>query len=254
MRIARFLAAAAFLLPAAAQAEPPIMLHILSTGVAAPGSRVLAMNYKNSLKGLWESGPDFSVSGGTAGRTKQQALAPDSVGDVVIVQKDDMEDLVKAGVILPGTNVSLGRIDLGVAVPKGAPHPDISTYPKFRDALLAAKTVAYTDPAGGSAGGIMIAKILSKPEFAGLKIVLSGMGSQSAARGDAPIAIETMGTLLGTYGVDFIGLVPASLNAHLYFSIGVLAKAPNLKEAIAFEKYALRPQAKPIWKRWGVVR
>ena len=39
------------------------------------------------------------------------------------------------GLIKPGTAHPLGRVDIGVAVKTGSPHPDISTYPKFRDAL-----------------------------------------------------------------------------------------------------------------------
>ena len=84
--------------------------------------------------------------------------------------------------------------------------------------MLSARAVAHTDPKLGSAGGTLIANFLARPEFAGIKkIVLLGNGATSVARGDADIAIETMGTLLPTYGVDFVGLVPASLNAHLYF-------------------------------------
>ena len=40
---------------------------------------------------------------------------------------------------------------MGVAVLKGAPKPDISTPDAFKRALLAAKAVAYTDPASGGA-------------------------------------------------------------------------------------------------------
>jgi molybdate transport system substrate-binding protein len=158
--------------------------------------------------------------------------------------------LEKAGLVKAGTAQRLGRVYIGVAVKKGAPHPDISTYPKFRDTLLAAGTVAYTDPKSGSAGGKLIESILDKPEFANLKRVHNAR----VANGEAPIWLETEGQLRTAYGVDEIGTVPQSLNAYLEFSIGVGAKAKSPEAALAFEKYVLQPQVAPIWTKWGVVR
>ena len=51
---------------------------------------------------------------------------------------------------------------MGVAVLKGAPKPDISTPDAFKRALLAAKAVAYTDPASGGASGVHMAKVLER--------------------------------------------------------------------------------------------
>ena len=51
---------------------------------------------------------------------------------------------------------------MGVAAKAGAPKPDISTPEKLKAALLAAKSVAYTDPAGGGASGVLVAKMLDR--------------------------------------------------------------------------------------------
>jgi molybdate transport system substrate-binding protein len=43
----------------------------------------------------------------------------------------------------------VGRAEIGVAVRDDTPAPDISTTDAFKQALLAAKSVSFTDPAGG---------------------------------------------------------------------------------------------------------
>jgi molybdate transport system substrate-binding protein len=170
--------------------------------------------------------------------------------DIVIVQTSEMAGLEKAGLVKPGTVKPLGRVDIAVGVKAGTPHPDISTYEKFRDALLAAGSVAYTNPESGSAGGLLIDKALNKPEFANLKRVHNARGASN----EVPIWLEAAGQLRGAYGVDEIGLLPESMNAHLQFSIAVAANARHPEEAVAFENYVLQPQFAPVWTKWGVAR
>jgi len=234
-------------------AEPAPQLSVYTTGVAQSGARVLQLAYAQYVRDGWENGPNFVQTMGTDGRIVS-LIKEGAEADIVIVQTKEMVAMEQAGLIKAGTVQRLGRVDIGIAVKKGAPRPDISTYPKFRAALLSAGAVGYTDPKSGSAGGNLIEGILNKPEFATLKRVYGGMGSRLAATGEAPIALETEGTLLTTYGVDYIGKVPESLNAHLEFSIGVGAKSKSPEAAIAFEKYLLQPQVAPIWTKWGVIR
>jgi hypothetical protein len=49
-----------------------------------------------------------------------------------------------------------------VVVKEGAPKPDVSTVEAFKRALLAAKSVAYIDPASGGSSGIYIDKLLDR--------------------------------------------------------------------------------------------
>jgi molybdate transport system substrate-binding protein len=248
MRNKRLLGVLLLASSATANALPAPQLNIYSTGVATNAARVLGVSYMKSARTGWENGPNFVHTSGTDGRIV--GLIKDGApADVVIVQTSEMAGLEKAGLIKAGTAHPLGRVDIGVMVKKGKPHPDISTYPKFRDALLAAGTVGYTDPASGSAGGILIEKTLSRPEFTNLKRV-----HRPGLSDEVPIALEAMGQLRSIYGVDFIGKLPESLNAHLDFSIGVLEKSPSPKEALAFEQYVLTGNAAPIWTKWGVVR
>lgn len=248
MRIKRLLGILLLASSATANALPAPQLNIYSTGVATVGARVLGVNYMKSVRSGWENGPNVVHTSGTDGRIVG-LIKEGAPADVVIVQTSEMAGLEKAGLIKAGTARRLGRVDIGVMVKKGKPRPDISTYPKFRDALLAAGAVGYTDPKSGSAGGMLIDRTLNRPEFANLKRVY-----RPQLTDEVPIALEAMGQLRTMYGVDFIGKVPESLNAHLDFSIGVLEKSKSPQQALAFQQFVLAQNAASTWDKWGVVR
>src|ERR1700681_1847350 len=79
-------------------------------------------------------------------------VAGGEAADVVFSTVAGIEGLTKDGKVIAGTGAPIASSGTGVAVLKGAPKPDISTPEKFKQALLAPKAVAYTDPAGGGAG------------------------------------------------------------------------------------------------------
>ena len=70
--------------------------------------------------------------------------------DVVIVADGDLEQLMKAGRIRPGTRVDLARSAIGMAVRRGAPKPDISSVDALRRTLLEAKSIAHSASVSGA--------------------------------------------------------------------------------------------------------
>src|ERR1700687_3819412 len=66
--------------------------------------------------------------------------------------------------LAPG-GADLARTGIGIAVRKGAPRPDVSSAEALRRALIAAKTVGYAAPSGGS---ITAAHIMSVFERLGI--------------------------------------------------------------------------------------
>ena len=61
---------------------------------------------------------------------------------------------------LPGSRTDLGRTVTGVAIKEGATPPDISTPEAFKQALLNARGVSYTDPKAGGSSGNFFAGLL----------------------------------------------------------------------------------------------
>src|SRR5207253_11458024 len=69
--------------------------------------------------------------------------------DVLIMVGYALDDLAKKGKVISDTKVDLVKSPIGVAVKSGAPKPDISSADSIKRALLAAKTIAYSDSASG---------------------------------------------------------------------------------------------------------
>ncbi len=82
--------------------------------------------------------------------------------DLVILSASAIAALEKTGIFVPGSRTDLGRTVTGVVVREGAPAPDISTPEAFKQALLKAKTVAYSDPKAGGSSGTYFAGLLDK--------------------------------------------------------------------------------------------
>ena len=82
--------------------------------------------------------------------------------DVTFLSPDAIDGLIKKGKVTDGSKVNIARVGVGVMVKDGAPKPDIATVDAFRQAVLAAKSVAYIDPASGGSSGIYVAKLLEQ--------------------------------------------------------------------------------------------
>src|SRR5712675_1616266 len=67
--------------------------------------------------------------------------------DVLIMVGYALGDLAKQGKVIADSRVDLVKSPIGVAVKSGAAKPDISTADAVKRALLAAKSIAYSDSA-----------------------------------------------------------------------------------------------------------
>src|SRR5262249_20100013 len=92
------------------------------------------------------------ASQGTGPQTIAAQLARGVPANVVILSREGLTELIAAKRIVPGTEVDLARVPLGVAVRAGTPKPDVSTVEAFKQVLLKAKTVAIP----GSTSGIWL--------------------------------------------------------------------------------------------------
>jgi molybdate transport system substrate-binding protein len=167
--------------------------------------------------------------------------------DIVFMPTDMMASLEAAGGVRPGERVHLGRMQIGLAVAKGAPHPDISTVAKLAAVLKGARMVVYTDPANGSLQARMIDTLLNRPEFA-------GNGISALARGDGDMALQLVCEILDRPETELVGALPAELNASIDADAAVLTGAPHPREAAAYLNTITQPDAVAIWASKGLVR
>jgi hypothetical protein len=107
------------------------------------------------------TGHKVVVDNGTVGQL-QKRVDDGEAFDVLVLSPKGIEDYIKSGKIVAGSNANLAKVGVGVMVKEGAPKPDISTVEAFKQALLKAKSVGYIDPASGGSSGIYVAGLLDK--------------------------------------------------------------------------------------------
>ena len=187
----------------------------LAAEVRVVSSGGFAAAYRALVPG-WEQATGNSVSTGwgpSMGKTVDAVparLARGEPVDVLIMVGYALEDLVKQGVVTPGSRVDLARSGIGVVVRAGARHPDVSTSAALRQALLDAKSVAYSD----SASGVYIQNEMFKrlgiaEQMAGkARMIPAEPVGEVVARGDAEIGFQQMSELKPIRGIDLVGPLP----------------------------------------------
>ena len=158
--------------------------------------------------------------------------------DVLVVTPDTWPVLVKEGFGAAGTERDVGRSVIGVAVRSGAPPPSIGTAEEFKQALLDAKSIAYTDPSTGAASGVHFMSLAERFGIADAVKAKGVLGSggpvaEFVAEGRAEIAIQQLCEHRLVPGVDVVGPLPPELNKTTTFTAGVAAQAAAAKEAAA---------------------
>ena len=91
------------------------------------------------------SGATLAMTWGT-GAMLAKRIAAGEAADVILLPSESFDALTKDGKIAPGSASTVASSAIAMSVKAGAPKPDISTPEALKKTLLAAKTVAYSDP------------------------------------------------------------------------------------------------------------
>jgi molybdate transport system substrate-binding protein len=89
----------------------------------------------------------FGASMGNAPDSIPRRLQRGEPVDVVILARPALDDLIKQGKIIAGTDIDLVRSRIGMAVRAGTKKPDVSSVQALRRTLLNAKSRIPTAPA-----------------------------------------------------------------------------------------------------------
>src|SRR5215475_1933784 len=119
-----------------------------------------------------QTGHTFNVTVGSTGRLRE-IIASGEPADLIIVSAPLMAELEKTGKVTPGSRADIGRVGLGVVVREGAAVPDVSTPQALRQALIAANSIAYTDP---KLGGVSYLHLMKLADMFGIADAVTGKG------------------------------------------------------------------------------
>jgi molybdate transport system substrate-binding protein len=182
------------------------------------------------------------------------------VADIAIVSGGGARGLVERGRLVTGSVIAIANSSIGVAVAKGASRPDLSSVEGFKQALLAAKSVAMSRPVGGGQSGAHMAKVLAQLGIAEVMAPKSKYGAGGAGglaglvvlRGEADLGIQQMAELMAVDGIDVVGPLPAEIQMITPFVAGIPANAAHADAAKAVIDLLTTPEAKRVLKAKGL--
>jgi molybdate transport system substrate-binding protein len=195
----------------------------------------------------------YDPSGGLARRLRSGEAA-----DMILVASKELDKLIAEGKVKNRTDVS--RTGIALAVRKGAPHPDVSTPEALKRALLAAKSIGHTAPAGGGITALHVQSVFQRlgiAEQVTPKVKLAAGGpngrvSVLVASGEAEIGLQQLSELMSNPDVEVIGLLPDTLQQITINSAGVTAAAKEPDAARALIQHLTTPEALTIYKAKGL--
>lgn len=238
--------------PALAAVATADEIHVASSGGFAAAYRALAPGFGartgHTLVAVW--GPSM---GETPSAIPKRLERGEPI-DVVIMVGDALDTLVRQGRVEDAGHRLLANSKIGVAVKAGAAKPDITTLDGLRQALLNARSIAYSDSASG--------EYLSKVLFPRLGIAEQIKGksrmipaepvAQVVARGDADLGFQQVSELLPVPGIDFVGELPDEAQQLTPFSAGIVAGSNAHAAALALLDYLSSAEALPLIRKTGL--
>jgi molybdate transport system substrate-binding protein len=247
----RALAVAAALIAGTASAQAAEIDALITTAMKAAIDE-LAPQFEQT------SGHRVRVSYGPSGGVSRRFVAGEPA-DVVIIDSGALDELIKQGKVIAG-RTDIARTGIGIAVRKGASRPDVSSPEALKRALVAAKSVAHTAPAGG---GITAAHVVRLFERLGIaaemapKVRLAAGGPQGrvsalVSSGEAEIGLQQVSELMSNPDVEVIGMLPPDLQLTTTYSAGIAANAKEPRAANALIGFLTAPAATAVYKTRGL--
>jgi molybdate transport system substrate-binding protein len=190
--------------------------------------------------------PEFERDTGitvTTARGPSQGDGPTTIGaqlrrglsaDMVIMNREGLEELIAEGRVIAGTVVHIADVPLGLAVRQGAIKPDIATVDAFKQRLLEAKSIASDSSALIFVKSTLLRR-LGVADTVAAKVV--DKDAVAVARGECDFVILPVSELLQAQGVDFVGRLPAEIQHVSVFSAAIVTGATEIvasRKLIAF--------------------
>ena len=179
--------------------------------------------------------------------------------DAMVLTGPGFDEMAQLGKAATASRLTIASSQTMVGIRKGAPRPDISTLDKFKQALLDAKSIAYSGP-GAGASGAHVAKVIEQLGIAEAmkpKTVLGPGGPQGLignylVRGEAELGIQQDAELMAVPGVDIVGPLPPEIGLITEFVFGLHSVTRNDDAGKALGQFLRLPAARTVMKAKGL--
>jgi molybdate transport system substrate-binding protein len=229
----------------------------MSSVAVSNAAELVVLTSQGAIPGVRELGAAFARATGhkvtaleETGSALEQRLA-NGPADLITVNPETMDDLIKKGRIVAGTVAPYMVAGLGISVRAGAPKPDVSTVDAYKATLLAAKSIGYSTGPSGVYVITMFQKMGIADEIKSkLKQTPTGVFVGSIiASGEAEIGFQQVSELSFFPGIDYVGPIPAEVQLITVFSAGIPAGTKQADAAKALVSFITAPAAAAIFKK-----
>ncbi|MBM3486417.1 MAG: ABC transporter substrate-binding protein [Alphaproteobacteria bacterium] len=175
--------------------------------------------------------------------------------DAAFVLPALMDELVREGRVAPASRTGFLRVPIGVAVCAGAPWPAIDTVEAFKQAMVAARSVAFLK-AGISGPHLdqLFARFgIAEAIAAKSHRTETDTVGELVAAGEAEIGVTAIATLMATPGLDIVGPIPAEIQAHVVFEAALSTTTQIPDAAAALIAFVTGPEALPAIRAKGML-
>jgi molybdate transport system substrate-binding protein len=204
-----------------------------------------------------QTGGRLTVTWGTAPMLVTRIEAGECA-DVLILSRAGIDDLLKQGKVLPGSDVTLAGSGVAIAVKAGAAKPDISTPEALKQTLLKTRSIAYSEPSAGGASGVYFAKLLERMGIAEQMKPRTkyppagGFSAELLLTGEAELAVQQKPELLHVPGVEIVDFLPGDLNLVTEFAAAIVTGSKNAEIGKALIGSLRSPQAAALFRSKGL--
>jgi molybdate transport system substrate-binding protein len=160
--------------------------------------------------------------------------------DLVMLSQAAIALLDKQGLIERDSIRDIGDVQVGVAIAATVSAPDISSKDALRATLLAAKSIAYADPARGATAGAHFAKVLRELGIAddvAKRVTVLPFGVEvieAVAAGKYEIGISQSSEIVQHSGVRYVGALPAPYRLATRYQVAALKDRANAASLLEF--------------------
>jgi molybdate transport system substrate-binding protein len=217
------------LLAAATSADAKDLKVLTGAGMSMPVKALAAEFGKRT-------GTNVSVVSDTAGGVQKRIEAGEKF-DLVIGTTAVLDNLTRAGKV-SGHHADLAQMVAGISAKAGTAKPPIGDSGQVKATLLAAKSIAYVDPASGGITGVFFLQQADKMgvgEQVRAKAVLKPNGTGVAAAvasGEAQYGVTLISEMLPNKGVT-VWALPDDIQMTTIYTAAIATNAENAMDAEA---------------------
>lgn len=177
--------------------------------------------------------------------------------DLAITSSGALERLVKNGIVSEFGHAVVGGNTASLVYRRGSPRPAIATPDELKAALLGAKTISFSNPAGGGSSSNYFAGIIRElgiAEEVRRKAILtkSGQGAFPVGDGRAELGVAQTSEIAMVPNVEGVPIFPSDPKSKSRYAAGVSSKSMEAEAARAFIRFMLSPEASAIRRAKGL--